>query len=284
MQTVRLQAIDQIDIETGFRCRKVLLYAEPPVLHCHDYYELFLILSDEIIHTINGRKEKLGEGTLVFIRKDDEHLFAPNHNSGYSFINLAFTQDILRALFEYLAEGFPNRPLLEAADPPVVQLDARGVREIIEELDAINTLPPGDHAQRSLAYRRFLLMVFCKYFADYVSDDVDVPPMWLKEFDASIKNPEHFSMSHSDIVALSGKTREHLTRSVRRYYQMSLSEYINGIRLNFVANSLQTTDLTIAELFYSVGFNNLSYAYMLFKRKFGVSPRSLRRAIVDAGL
>ena len=71
MDVVYQKATDQIDFETGFRCRTVYVSTENSVLHCHDYYELFLTLSDSVLHLINGREEELEKGTLIFIRKSD---------------------------------------------------------------------------------------------------------------------------------------------------------------------------------------------------------------------
>ena len=79
------------------------------------------------------------------------------------------------------------------------------------------------------------------------------------------------------MVALSGKSREHVCRSVKKYYGQSLSEYINDRRLNFLANSLLTTNLPIIDLCYASGFENTAWAYTLFKRKYGTSPAKFRK-------
>ena len=85
-------------------------------------------------------------------------------------------------------------------------------------------------------------------------------------------------MPSDEIVKSSGKSREHLSRSIKKFYNLSFSDYINNIRLNYVANSLLDTDLSITYLFYEAGFENLSYAYVLFKRKFNTTPKMMRES------
>lgn len=277
METVFQKAINEIDSETGFRCRKVHLRTEPVVMHYHDYYELFITLSDNITHSINGREEVLYKGTLVFIRKDDVHFYKPNHNDNYSFVNLAFTEEILMQLFSFLSNGFPSKQLLDEKEPPRVTLDDVGIKKILDELDTLNTIPVEDFRRKSLGYRRLLLKIFYNYFAEYSSNrNFQQIPFWLKKFDLQMKKIENFSMSHDEIIKLSGKSREYLSRTIRRYFNTTLSNYVNNIRLNYVANSLVDTDLSITDLFYNSGFDNLSYAYVLFKRKFNTTPRIMR--------
>ena len=59
MEAKCLAAEKQLDIDVGFRFRRVLLTTEMSRLHCHEFYELFLTLSDGIRHEINGEEELL---------------------------------------------------------------------------------------------------------------------------------------------------------------------------------------------------------------------------------
>lgn len=74
---------------------------------------------------------------------------------------------------------------------------------------------------------------------------------------------------------ISGKSREHLSRTIKKYYGVSFTEYINNI---YIANSLITTNIPITDLIYDAGFENLSYAYVLFKKKFCTTPRVMRES------
>lgn len=279
MDVVYQKATDQIDFETGFRCRTVYVSTENSVLHCHDYYELFLTLSDSVLHLINGREEELEKGTLIFIRKSDTHFFGKNNNCNYSFVNLAFTEEILQKMFLFFSNDFPSEKLLNQKYPPQIILDSVGVQKVLAELNLINTIPVNDNNRRSWAYKKLLVNLFYKYFSEYKNNELSFQqPLWLKKFNIEIKKNDVFSLPNAQIVEISGKSREHLSRTIKKYYGVSFTEYINNIRLNYIANSLITTDIPITDLIYDAGFENLSYAYVLFKKKFCTTPRLMRES------
>lgn len=53
----------------------------------------------------------------------------------------------------------------------------------------------------------------------------------------------------------------------------SLSEYINGIRLEKAREMLENSNLPIVQIIEKVGMENESYFYKLFKKKYGVTPK-----------
>lgn len=76
MQTPkRLKAQHHIDFPEGYRCRFINSITERNVLHSHEYYEIFLTLTDDIAHEVNGVCENLKIGSLTFIRPNDVHIY-----------------------------------------------------------------------------------------------------------------------------------------------------------------------------------------------------------------
>ncbi len=276
MDVKRLTAEKQLDADVGFRFRRVLLTTESSKLHCHEYYELFLTLSDGIRHQINGREEVLPRGALLFIRKEDCHHYPDFLQSAQSFINLSFSSEILSQLFAFLSAGFGGERLLAAEFPPQVLLGEEDIAWVTDKLDELNTADRYNTAERQYLARMLLLKIFTRYFAQFETDDLRLPP-WLNRLNREMHRLEHFSQGVEHMVERSGKSREHLCRSVKKYFGVSVSEYLNNLRLNYLANSLVTTNLPIIDLCYLCGFENTSWAYTLFKRKYGTSPAKFRK-------
>ena len=78
------------------------------------------------------------------------------------------------------------------------------------------------------------------------------------------------------MTELSGYSREHLSRSVKKYLNLTLSEYINSLRINWICNMLINTDVSITDLCYESGFSSLSYFYRIFKASIGMTPSDFR--------
>jgi signal transduction histidine kinase/ligand-binding sensor domain-containing protein/DNA-binding response OmpR family regulator len=71
-------------------------------------------------------------------------------------------------------------------------------------------------------------------------------------------------------------SRMQLYRKVKVCSDMSPSELIRHIRLEKASAMLKNTDLTVSEIFYSTGFNNKTYFFREFKKRFNCSPNDYR--------
>lgn len=62
-----------------------------------------------------------------------------------------------------------------------------------------------------------------------------------------------------------------------KHYHMSIGEYANHIRMTVAANLLSTTDLSIEDIAYSVGYNYSANFAKMFKKIYGKTPLKFRK-------
>ncbi len=274
-------ASTQIDEEIGFRYRTVYVDTENSKLHYHDYYEIFLTLSDNLYHYINGVEQTLHRGTLVFIRKEDVHYYSSMPTKGISFINLAFTEEIMNGLFSFLSDGFCSAKLLSAKNPPSISLPEHDVEWLMRQTELLNSTMIDDTDMLKYRARVLLFKIFTKFFSGFSEYDPSennvIIPAWLKKLDAEMHKPENFSLGAEHMVEMSGKCRAYLGRMMKQYYKTTIPDYINDLRLNFWANSLINSDAPILDICFECGFENVSWAYSLFKNKYGTTPLKFRK-------
>lgn len=67
-----------------------------------------------------------------------------------------------------------------------------------------------------------------------------------------------------------------LYRKLKTLTDMSPGEFIKTIRLKNIANLLLTTNLNVLEIFFKTGFNNQSYFFREFKKRYQCSPNEYR--------
>lgn len=94
---------------------------------------------------------------------------------------------------------------------------------------------------------------------------------------AILWHKKNFSEGINAMVRLSGKSYEHLSRSIKKYKNVTLSDFVNNIRLNHAANLLKYTNLSITDIAIECGYNNVSYFPTCFKKKYGLSPKTFRQ-------
>ena len=56
-------------------------------LHCHDFYEFFLVTIGRALHVVNDTYQIVSRGSLVFVRPDDTHCYDYYKSQDFSFYN-----------------------------------------------------------------------------------------------------------------------------------------------------------------------------------------------------
>lgn len=267
----------QVDLETGYRCRWVSGNRENFIFHYHDYYEIFITLSDCVEHYVNDEKIILKRGDLVFIRPNDKHRYTFK-GSDFTFVNFAFDFETFNDLKRYLkTDKFDT---LENYDyPPFVNVSEADIEWILSVFVKINQISIDDTDGKRIEFRIFLIEVFTKYFLKKDFDMVmneDIP-FWISDFYNKAQQIENFSLPYAQFVSKCGKSKEHLIRSFKKVYGVNVSDFQHQLRLNYVANTLVSSSKKIIDIFLEAGYEDVSWASVLFKKKYGKTPSVYRK-------
>ena len=275
-----LYSKDEIDFELGYRYRYIYGSASDgkSILHTHDYYEIFITVSDNILHLVNNSSVLLPKNTCVFIRPNDIHHYDFSDNNDFGYINITLSVQTITEFFTYLSSGFQAEKLISEKMPPSVTLTEKEASDIFNTLRLIDTTNWDNQKTKKLKMRIALIGIFEKFIRVNVIDNISLsPPSWLLEFTKKMYREENLNKSADEIVKLSDKSRAYLSRSVKKYYNKTFSEFVNDIRLDYASNRLESGNAySIIDLCYECGFNNLGYFYRLFSKKYGVPPKKFQ--------
>lgn len=86
-----------------------------------------------------------------------------------------------------------------------------------------------------------------------------------------IKTPSK-NYSLDTIAEETGLTQAKLQEGFKLLYNRTITEYIRHIRLKKARDLMNTTDMNVSEIVYTVGFSSRSYFSKIFKAKFDISP------------
>jgi len=264
-----------VDMRTGFLYRYVLSDTEYFRPHYHDYYEMFVVLSGKAIHLINGARLKLNPGDLVFIRPADTHDYASADGKPFSMLNITFTVQTLEELFSYLGEGFPRQQLLGVKLPPRVRLTAGELTRLEARMRTVSAITAEEIAKQKTALRMLLFDLFTRYFSDYSANAQEIPA-WLEELCLQLRRGD-FARDSEHLFSLTDKSREYVCRCMKKYMGVTVTEYVNDLRLSYICNMLHNSNHAITEIVYASGFNNLSWASSQFKAKYGMTMGQYRK-------
>lgn len=277
MENIKLLLSEyHVDKASGCKFRFVDSRTERFGLHYHEYYEIFLTMDDNIIHIVNDVRQKLKKGTLVFIRPSDRHVFEYSDTT-FSFVNLTFDTETAELLFAYLSEGFEYKRLTECLLPPEVILNEKECENLFKKLLSLNAIEWNDTIKLKMHMRIILFDVFVKYFSKYEENKEIQLPKWLEDALGEMRKSENFIEGMAKITELCGKTPEHISRTMKKYMNMTPTEYINDLRINYAANRLINSGSSITEICYECGFMNISWFYSCFKKRYNMSPKEFRK-------
>ncbi len=95
---------------------------------------------------------------------------------------------------------------------------------------------------------------------------------------------EHFTeaITLADVAHEAALSRFHFCRLFHHEVGVSLREYLQEIRVGRAKALLADRHVTVSEVAYAVGFNDLSHFDRIFNRKVGRSPTAYRRSLAQA--
>ncbi len=126
------------------------------------------------------------------------------------------------------------------------------------------------HAQRMAVFgQQYIDMVSGRNRDDY-EDAVEKVERYIREHlseELSVKNL-------ADMVYVGA---DHLTRTFKKRYGKTVTDYILEQRMNLAGELLKDPHLTVTMVSDAVGFGNYSYFTEQFKRAYGKTPREYRK-------
>lgn len=275
---MKLLADEIINPELAFHFAYSTSIKVQPEPHSHDFYEFFITFDDEVNHFVNGAEQILENGSLVLIRPADEHLFEKEGAHSIHLLNVAFRKETFDSMCEFLE--FPNfiQSLLECDLPKVISLqkvEQQWIKKSFEELAF------SSETNKSMIKHRFkmkLIHLFVHFFQKHSNLHGPSLPPWLIEMRERMQQKEHFHGGLSRLLELSGKSQEHVNRTIKKFYSMTTTEWLNTFKVQHAANLLLYSEMEIIDVSIDSGFENLSHFYDVFKRHFKMTPATYRRA------
>lgn len=242
----------------------ILVRNESTTLHSHDFYELFVILKGNFRHSYNGKIEILKEGQFKIINPEDEHYFIGDGEKNI-LRNIAIRSEYYYSLKNNNLVDIEKKNSIYSLNDFVVNSFNYKSKMLID----------AEEGKKRYIMKSLFSDLIINAFLD-VSSDSKIP-IWLKKAYEEMKQKENFLEGIKKFVDLSGKTQEHLTRELKKYYNLSPSEYINSLRLKEATNLLIQSELPIIDIILNCGFNNIGYFNRSFKKHYGVTPREYRK-------
>lgn len=250
--------------------------------HTHDFYEMFLITSGQILHLINQKQIVMNCDTLCFVHPEDVHCFKKGDCQTAHFVNIAFSKELFQLAAQVYAI-YGNTGGKEIITKQMTRLPAGLSQALLSRIVFLSK----DSTNLYHISKKDVLVSIVLDGLSYLQERNEVEalaPVWLMNACECMQKKENYLQGLSRFIEISGKSQEHLTRMMRKCYNKTPSAYLNSIKLEEAAILLKTTGYSILEVLLECGFNNVSYFNNVFKSEYGITParyRSLNRTVIN---
>lgn len=250
--------------------------------HSHHTYEIRYNENGHCSQVINGTPLKVNEHEVLLVRPGEYHYQTFSEN------NRTASQYSLRFRIEALSKSAP----------PYQQTAYRKFLDILQKSrlvhDKKDVFPhlfrnlKNEMLEKETGYiynLQLLSTLILTEFIRYTGHPIDAifPPEDIKYRGLMItKMEQFFSWKYVDNVKIQDLaddimvSKRQAARILHQIYGMSFSQKMTEVRLQHAAYQLKNTDLKTEDISERCGFNNSSYFYMSFRKKYNMTPSEFR--------
>lgn len=246
-------------------------------------YRLMYIEDGEGYINIDGTNYQAAKGCLLFWQPGVLYSLLPNKNSPFSIIGINFDftcnhLDINYPIPPDSEEVFNKNNIVEYVN--FVDLEQFNKPVYLKAMFMIeNSLSEiaNEYMTRKKLYagkiRGIFISLLCEVarlsgsLADSTENKVDQIIQYIRE---------HYGkpITNKDIGQQFNFHPIYINRLMVKYTGTSLHQYLINYRITVALGLLQTTDKTITEIAYEVGFRDINYFSKCFKKNVGLSPKN----------
>lgn len=262
-------------------------------------YELGIIPDSEIIHphwhkeieimycTGDGYAE-LDNVNVTFAPCDifianKEVIHLAHSFSGGTFYAIVFDYDFLDfAKCDYCQQMIINKLKASTLEfPPVINKDTKQydrIHDIIKETIQLYFNQPFGYQLKIKCnlYELIFILYSEDEFITPSDNSATTKPVVLDYIRQSIRYmEEHYAspITVDELAKLIRISPFYFIKSFKHFTNMTPIEYLINLRLEFSATMFQTSHLSVTQVCYDVGFNNISYFIKKFKAKYNMTPK-----------
>lgn len=251
-------------------------------LHKHDEMELnFVEHCDGARRIVGDSIEVLGKYDLVLVGGGLEHKWDQYDCQNHSIheITIQFPEDLISEQFLAKNQLSSIRALFENAKRGIA-FELPAIIAIYSKLTKITTTQVGFYRVLGLLEILYELsiqenyhLLASKAYANIKNTPENKRIRTVEEYiDRNFKSEIRLKV----ISEMAGMTPAAFSRYFHTHTGKTISDYIIDVRLGHAARNLVDSTLSIAEICYDCGFNNISNFNRIFKKKKGCSPTAFR--------
>lgn len=233
-----------------------------------NHYCIHYVISGTGYYEVNGKTFSLSAGDTFILYPDREVRYYADMKEPWEYAWVGFMGTDAASLVR--ATDFSReRPLILKG-----QLPRRLIQKQLKQIYEVK----GSTYEAAVAMTGalYLLLSTFMHYADHTRQLQNHRLVYVEKAKEYIANNYSYPVTIEEVAAYAGVSRSHLFRSFQTCLGQSPKEYLTDFRIKKARQLLRETDLSVAAIAYSVGFENNLYFSKAFHRRMGKSPSGYR--------
>ncbi len=233
------------------------------IYHCHDFYEVFVILEGSAVHFVNGTTQKMSKGNFTILFPEDAHKFI-SQSKDLKLLGISVSVSEFKTLsLAYDSKNKLKREYTYFCEDKICEL--------------LNNLPMTyGFKDLFIQCKLFLSIVFsivysdCNVLEKSIPQDIEYIVTQMKKEENIKYNIEYFSK-------LSNYSYPHYYRLMKEHYNKTPLEFLLDIKMENAYSKVMFSNMNLDVIAESIGFNSVSHFHSIFKKHFNITPGNLRK-------
>ncbi len=233
-----------------------------------DCYLLHFVVSGKGRYKVRGKTYEVGKDDCFLVIPDEDTYYEANRDDPYEYYWIGFRGVNARQLMEGL--GFYDDNFVYRCNPQESEIIKKYMSNIVAK---------GKVDEKSYLYalgHLYLILSLLTRSTEDISCSVKMDEDTWREVNEYVAFNYGNQITIDDLSKKFGFHRTSLYKLFKRNSGMSPSEYILNYRLDRAMNLVKTTNWFYKTIAFECGFNNLTYFYKAFKKKFKRTPHQIR--------
>lgn len=240
-------------------------------LHKHNYVEFFYSTEGSITHVVNGEKEIAGCGDSCLLTPNDTHKFELIEKEKVKHTDICMDLKFFTKVCDCFSPSLTKKIL--AGNALHFHLSAEKLANFEQYVTNLS-LNEIDDSYRISA--QILTTMIIELAFSYLTKKNPTIPEWMVDLLGLLNSRVNIKTPLSDIIKKYHYNENYIRGKFKQYIGTNMTDYFNRQKMNYAYNLLSSTKLPVESICESIGFNNISYFYHLFKSIYNKTPNDVR--------
>ncbi len=272
-----------------------IIEGSEPHLHAHEFIEISYVASGSGVHILGDKEYRVNKGDLFLINYHIPHefrSFQPSDAEPINVYNCVFKPEFIdvnlldykdfkdviqylsfRSIFSLNPDNVDDLKLSEGENPALENIYKKMLKEFTAKEDG--------YIELLRVYLIELLIQIFRSMKASIHKKTDMMSHHASLMEQSIqylKSNYKVNVKLSELASLSFLSPTYYCKLFKDYTGVTISEYIQKLRIEEACNLLMTTDLKVIAVAQKIGYSDIKHFNEVFKKLTGTTPSAYKKS------